>query len=153
SRLTPPPPQLDVSNASGPQNEVTLVVDPLRPDVLLATSNSFSERSTRVYSSTDGGRTWTSSVDPHLPPRCTGGTDPVAGIGPAGWQYVGLVELCPGRRAAVAVSSRQGPSAPWSAPVLVAPPQGGTGQDKDALAVDTSPASPNRGRVYVAWTD
>ena len=32
------------------------------------------------------------------------------------------------------------------------PPGAGTGQDKDALAVEVSPASPHPGRVFMAWT-
>jgi hypothetical protein len=49
------------------------------------------------------------------------------------------------------VINRSGPTARWSAPVLVAPLRGARFDDKPALTVDTSPSSPHANRVYVTW--
>ena len=47
---------------------------------------------------------------------------------------------------------RAGPEAAWSKPIRVAALGRARLDDKPAIAVDTSPASPHRGRVYLAWT-
>src|SRR5690242_12810382 len=54
--------EVDVSNIPGPQTNPTITVDPRDNRVLLAGSNSFLEGVERVYSSVDGGRTWTTST-------------------------------------------------------------------------------------------
>ena len=54
-------PEVDVSRVPGAQVEPAIAVDPLHDQVLLAGSNSFREGSMRVYSSVDGGISWTSS--------------------------------------------------------------------------------------------
>jgi hypothetical protein len=132
---------VDVSNAPGPQNEPAIAIDPRNPNVLLAGSNSFSEKTERVYSSSDGGRTWQSRPGPPLVPgrRC-GAADPGVGIDERGRQYFSFIQCTgPGRSRAV-VASRSGPGGLWrSVPVPGAFPA-----DKPALAVDD-------GRVYVVW--
>jgi hypothetical protein len=52
----------------------------------------------------------------------------------------------------VYVLARSGPHAAWSAPVLVAPLGRARFDDKPAIAVDASPSSPHRNRVYVTWS-
>ena len=47
---------------------------------------------------------------------------------------------------------RSGPDAAWSKPIRVAALGRARLDDKPAIAVDNSPRSPHRGRVYLAWT-
>ena len=72
----------------------------------------------------------------------------------SGRQFFSFDRVTPCRSDApsrVYVVRRDGPAGAWSAPVLVAPLGSARVDDKPAIAVDTSPASPYAGRVYVAW--
>jgi hypothetical protein len=53
--------EVEVSKLPGAQNEPAIAIDPSNDRILLAGSNSFREGSMRVYSSLDGGSTWTRS--------------------------------------------------------------------------------------------
>lgn len=146
----------DISNLPGPQTNATITVDPRNSQVLLAGSNSLLEGAERVYSSTDGGLTWdTTTLTPPvagLTPECP--SDPGVAIDRSGRQYFSFDRSVPCTGEApsrVFVSSRDGPDATWSAPVLVAPLGQARVDDKPAIAVDSSPVSSHRGRVYVAW--
>src|SRR4051812_9074684 len=48
----------NVSREVGIQTEVAIAVDPSQPKILFAASNESLEPEIRVYSSTNGGRTW-----------------------------------------------------------------------------------------------
>ena len=171
--------QVPVSRADGVQAEVAVAVDPANDQLLLAGSNSIDGSSrgfSRVYSSADGGATWTSTVGP--PPvrgpgerRCSFG-DPTVAIGPSGIQYYGFLsapcsieeapfgaaseeherELGPeSPRVVFEVAARPRPGAPWRT-AAVFPARSLRLDDKPALAVDVSPTSPHHGRVYAAWS-
>lgn len=150
-------PEVRVSSLPGPQSEVNVAIDPKNDQILLAGSNSFSEGTMRLYGSTDGGVTWTTTTA-FPPPRSlleTCAADPWAGIDLDGRQYFSFVRSTPCRTGPprLYVVTRAGPTAPWGKPILVAR----LGRrmrfdDKPALAVDTSPASRYRNRVYVAWS-
>jgi hypothetical protein len=149
--------QVDVSNLPGPQTNATIVVDPTNPDVLLAGSNSFLEDTQRIYSSTDGGSTWetTITVRPPADVETACPSDPGVAIDLTGRQYYSFDVATPCNAqgtSRVYVLARSGSKAAWSAPVLVAPLGRARFDDKPAIAVDTSPGSPHRNRVYVAWT-
>lgn len=144
---------VNVSRAPGPQSEVSIAIDPRRHDVLVAGSNSAAERTMRAYGSTDGGATWTSAAAPPLPPDSPSGSasaDPIVGIDREGRQYFGFVRV--GQDRAIFVATRPGPASDWATPAapVSLPPQSGI-DDKPALAVDNSLASPYEGRVHVAW--
>jgi len=147
----------DISRVAGAQDEATITVDPRNDRILLAGSNSFREGTMRVYSSTDGGLTWTSS---HLyPPRqsflASCASDPGVAIDARGREYYSFIRTDPCRtgKPRLYVSSRAGPRAAWGTPVLVSPlPKTALLDDKPSIAVDTSPAGPHRNRVYVAWS-
>lgn len=148
-----PPPNVAVSNARGPQSEVSVAVDPRNIGVLVAGSNSAAERTTRVYGSTDGGASWSSASGPPLPPgssRGSAATDPTVAIDHTGRQYFAFLRV--GKRNEVFVATRPGAAATWTTPTqpISEPPQSGI-EDKPMVTVDTSPASPHRGRVHVAW--
>lgn len=142
--------EANISQAAGPQVEAAIAIDPSKPNVLLAGSNSSEEPSTRFYSSTDGGVTWRSDLGPPPPPGYEGGAgDPIVAIGPGGRQYFGFLA----REEATSdlydiglfVASRPGPGAEWR--VVQVNHEFRVGNDKPAIAVDQ-----RSGRVYVAWT-
>jgi hypothetical protein len=148
-------PNVNVSNLPGPQAEPTIAIHATDGRVLLAGSNSFSEGTMRAYGSTDGGRTWetTTVFPPPRDPDDTCAADPGVGIDRAGRQYYSFIRSSPCTEPPrLYVASRAGPDAAWGRPVLVAPLAGARFDDKPALAVDRSTASPHRNRVYVAWT-
>ena len=146
----------DISNLPGPQTNPTITVDPRDDRILLAGSNSLLEGAERFYSSTDGGLTWdTSTVTPPVADvQSSCPSDPGVAIDRGGRQYFSFDRSVPCTGDApsrIYVATRSGPTATWSAPVLVAPLGRARVDDKPAIAVDVSPVSPYRGRVYVAW--
>ena len=152
-----PGPEIDVSNLEGPQTNATIAIDPHNDHVLLAASNSLVEGTERLYGSTDSGATWQSSTA--FPPtrnvKVTCASDPGVAIDLRGRQFFSFVRATPCSSNGVYrvyVITRSGAGAPWSRPVLVAPLRTARLDDKPAIAVDASPASPHRNRVYVAWS-
>ncbi len=151
------PANVNVSRLPGAQTSPVIAVDPRDPRVLLAGSTSIDEGTMRIYTSGDGGATWTTAVA-HPPPAqlarsCS--SDAGVAIGWDGWQYYSFGRARPCREGApqsVFVVARPGPHARWSRPLRVASPAGALLDDKPAITVDTSPASPFRHRVYVVWT-
>lgn len=149
-------PDVDVSRLPGPQTNPTITIDPRDGDVLLAGSNSLLEGVERFYSSTDGGATWaTGTVTPPVANVHTAcASDPGVAIDRGGRQYFSFDRVAPctpDAPSTIYVASRDGPADAWSAPVLVARLGSARTDDKPAIAVDTSPASPHAGRIYVAW--
>ncbi len=138
------------------QDEATITIDPSNGKILLAGSNSFKEGSMRVYTSNDGGSTWTPSFLYPAPASflTTCASDPGVGIDGRGRQYFSFIRTTPCRtgRPQLFVASRAGPTAAWGAPVLVNPLRTSISDDKPAIAVDASPTSPHRNRVYAAWS-
>lgn len=134
----------------GIQNEATIAVDPSDDDVLLGGSNSFREGTMRVYGSTDGGASWTTSYL-YPPPKsyvASCASDPAVAIDGRGRQYFAFIRTTPCRtgKPRLYVSSRQGPTAAWSTSVNVSPlPKTALIDDKPAIAI-------GNGRVYVAWS-
>ena len=150
-------PEVDVSQLTGPQTNPTITVDPRDDRILLAGSNSLLEGAERVYSSTDGGATWSTSTltPPVANLRSTCPSDPGVAIDRTGRQYYSFDRSTPCTSDApsrVYVASRQGPDAAWSNPVLVAPLGRARFDDKPAIAVDAAPASPHVNRIYVVWS-
>ncbi len=151
------PVNVNVSRLPGLQSSPAIAVDPSDDRVLLAGSTSVEEGTVRIYSSTDGGMTWATSTA-YPPPAlrlrsCS--SDAGVAIAHDGWQYYSFARASPCREGApqrVYVMSRPGPTASWSRPVQVASLSGALFDDKPAIAVDASSASPYRGRVYVAWS-
>ncbi len=110
----------------------------------------------RVYSSLDGGSTWVSSFLYPAPASFlkTCASDPGVAIDSRGRQYFSFIRTTPCRtgRPKLYVASRSGPKTAWASPVLVNPLRTSVADDKPAIAVDASPTSPHRGRVYAAWS-
>jgi hypothetical protein len=145
--------QVAVSRAPGVQAEVAVAADPSNPDVLVAGSGTF-EPGMRVYSTMDGGATWASDSLPRPGALCGYG-DPAVAVGEEGRQfYAFLAGRCDDRtptRVSLALATRAGAAAEWTTRQLSI--EGAASfNDKEALAVDTSPASPHRGRLYLSWS-
>jgi hypothetical protein len=147
--------QVDVSKLPGTQSETTITVAPTNPAVLLAGSNDHRTLQVAAYSSTDGGSTWSGTRLPYPPDGDLSG-DPVVAIDRGGRQYFGyvsVVETSPQTvLSGVYVVTRAGPAAPWSLPARPVESLPDGLDDKPALAVDDSAASPYLNRVYVAWS-
>jgi hypothetical protein len=110
----------------------------------------------RVYSSIDGGSTWTRSVLYRSPTSflSTCASDPSVAIDLSGRQYYSFIRTTPCRAGhpQLFVASRSGSTAAWGTPVLVNPLRTSVADDKPAIAVDASPSSPYRNRVYAVWS-
>ena len=153
SHAAAPTDQVNVSNAARSQAEVAVAVDPHDPNVLLGGSGSF-ERANRVYSSTDGGATWSSEPLPLPRALCSYG-DPAVTIDVTGRQYYAF--LAGGcldfdvKQVSLVLATRADALSAWTArkPAI---PGAATFNDKEAIAVDTSPASAHVGRLYLAWS-
>jgi len=141
----------NVSRSDGVQTEVAVAADPSSTRVLFGASNESLEAQIRVFSSTDGGRTWSSRSGPALDPETCAWGDPSVAIAPDGRQYVAFIEKSTCTRGSsltpyLVVASRAGPSGEWTVR-RVARPSGAFGfDDKPAITVGRD------GRAYVAWS-
>lgn len=145
-----------VSRLDGPQTNPTITVDPRDDRTLLAGSNSVFEGAQRIYSSTNGGETWSTQTTFQPPAdvaeRCA--ADPGVAIDMTGRQYYSFDIASPCRAEGpyrVYVITRPDAESAWSKPILVAPLAGARLDDKPTIAVDNTPSSPHFKRVYVAW--
>lgn len=130
--------------------EVTIAINPLNPDNLVAGSNL-----NWAYWSFDGGRNWEQQSLP-------GGTwgDPSVVFDHTGRVYI--ANLVYGWDAIIVRRSDDGGRS-WSQPVKLFGPSSDSAkagslrnsslQDKEYLAVDMSETSPYFGSIYAAWTD
>ena len=108
--------------------------------------------------SRDGGLTWTRALIPQLT-GATGGrflrsTDPVAGIGPQGDLYLNNLAFVDNtsNQTSIVVSRSVDGGTTWQAPVAVAETfTAATFLDKNWMAVNDFPGTPNPGRIAVTW--
>jgi hypothetical protein len=141
----------NVSREVGVQTEVAVAVDPANPQVVFGASNESLEPEIRVFTSTNGGRTWTSKDGPAFDPNTCPWGDPAVAVGPGGRQYVAYTEksICapgPDLTPYLVVGARTGPHGAWTVR-RVAPPAAKFGfDDKPAISVGRD------GRAYVAWS-
>jgi hypothetical protein len=141
----------DVSRSDGIQTEVAVAADPSDPGILFGAANESLEPRIRVLSSTDGGRTWSSTAGPLFDPDTCAWGDPAVAIAPDGRQYVAFTEkvnCAPGASLTpyLVVASRPEADRKWTGR-RVARPVGEFGfDDKPAIAVGRD------GRAYVAWS-
>jgi len=141
----------DISNESGVQTEVAAAVDPSNPKILFGASNESLEPEIRVYSSQNGGRTWSEGAGPQYNPNTCAWGDPSVAIARGGRQYVAFTEksICvPGTDLTpyLVVASRTGTSGKWTVRRVARPATKFGFDDKPAISVDAD------GRAYVAWS-
>ena len=155
---------LPVATGPRPQNEPAVAVNPLAVKNLVVTAHDFSAGGRLrigAYRSCDGGVSFARTLLP-LPPGLDTGSDGVVAAGfPGGstdpgrarFLIVSLAFRAPGRGGAILAYRSDDAGARWRRPVVVARGYGDRAfNDKPALAVDRSPASPRLGHAYVAYT-
>jgi hypothetical protein len=141
----------DISNQPGIQTEAAVAADPSNSKVLFGASNETLEPEIRIYTSRNGGRTWSQSAGPqHNPNTCAWG-DPSVAIARTGRQYVAFTEksICiPGTDLTpyLVVGSRQGAGGRWTERRVTHATSKFGFDDKPAISVDSA------GRAYVAWS-
>ena len=141
----------NISHAEGIQTEISEALDPSNQRVLFAASNESLEPEIRVYSSTNGGKSWTVGAGPAFDPNTCAWGDPSVAIAPDGRQYVAFTEksICvtgPDLTPYLVVASRPGPRGKWTVRRVARPAVKYGFDDKPAIAV-----APD-GRAYVAWS-
>jgi peptide/nickel transport system permease protein len=140
----------NVSRAVGAQTEVSVALAPASARVLFAASNDTLMRTIRVHTSTNGGRTWSSSAGPSLGNTACARGDPAAAIAPDGHEYVAFTvnPSCNDEdpEPYLVVAGNAGPRTPWTVRRVVPPTKRFAWDDKAALAVGPD------GHVRVVWS-
>ncbi len=140
----------NVSRAVGAQTEVSVALSKSNPHVLFAASNDTLMRTIRVHTSTDGGRSWSSSAGPPLGNAACARGDPAAAVAPDGREYVAFTvnRFCNDNdpEPYLVVASNAGPRTAWKVRRVAAPVSSFTWDDKPALAAGSD------GRVQVVWS-
>jgi hypothetical protein len=141
----------NVSRETGIQTEVAVAADASRPKVVFGASNESLEPEIRVYTSTNGAKTWSRVPGPTFDPNTCAWGDPSVAVGPDGRQYVAFTEktICaPGTDLTpyLVVGSRSGPRGRWTVRRVARPVVKFGFDDKPAISVGRD------GRAYVAWS-
>jgi hypothetical protein len=146
-----------------PNNEPNIVVDPSNPRHMISSSNDYGSCCDQYYTSFNGGSTWsTGNMSTEDDTRT--GSDPVTSIDVRGklalhsslnYTFNDDGEACDGD---VVVSPSQDGGLSWQKPKVVGFGLGCDSSplqifnDKEWIATDNNPRSPNYGRTYVTWT-
>jgi hypothetical protein len=158
--LTPPVfgPNVDATNNNAAaQNETTASINPDNDQIIIGSANDYRNNlKPEVYRTTDGGTTWVDYQVPGAGALYYG--DPAVTSDHNNYSYfsyLGYTSLCSGQGGMYASRSTDA-GATMSPPIQLAAnsvdTQTAIFNDKDYLGVDSNPASPYAGNVYVAWT-
>jgi peptide/nickel transport system permease protein len=140
----------NVSRANGAQTQISVVADPAHEGALFGASNDTSQRTVRVYGSSDGGQTWMSTAGPALAIDACAEGDPSAAVDARGREFVAFTvsgtctQYDPSPYVVAAV--RSGPGAAWTVRRL------GPKRTSDFWDDYPSVAAGPGGRVYAAWS-
>ena len=159
--LNPPVfgPNVDATlNNSANQNETTISIYPANNQRVIAAANDYrANLQPWVYLSTDGGTSWSNYQVPGTTSLYYG--DPAMAFGPdnnkAYFSYLGYTAIC-NAAGGMYVSRSDDAGSAFTPPLqLAANTNDGqicTFQDKEIVAADRHPGSPNYRNAYVAWT-
>jgi hypothetical protein len=133
------------------QQEPSIGVNPLNPlNVVVAAKDEREGTNTKhvyIYTSTDGGVTWTNLRFPYRLPAPGYSSDPVVNFADDGVVYVTSLPYSGGTSGIqIARSDDGGITFPTTGQVTT-----NTGSDKEWTWIDTYPSSPYYHRMYVAW--
>ena len=146
----------NVPASAGPRaaNETPIVVNPRNPRQLLASANDWNcggHALQRVYTSDDGGSTWTHNcMNPPTVPMESWG-DPAVGYDLQGHAYAAGLQGYTFGNDVIAFEKSSDNGKTWSTPQVAVPllfPSGNT--DKDWLQIDTNPKSPYANALYIS---
>lgn len=122
-------------------NEITVEINPVYPNLVIAGANNFGGQ--EMYYSSDGGLTWT--IQGLLPDSCC---DPTVGWSSDGTvAYAATLGYGTGLGVWFYRSTDNGHT--WNGPQMLTT----RGSDKEFLHVDISPGSPYINNVYLTWHD
>jgi hypothetical protein len=148
--------------SNNPQNEPAIAVDPNNDSRLVASSNDYRDFTPRcgLYASTDRGSSWRDVAGGLMPATGTSyGGDPSVAFDASGNAYWACLGFTPGfnqdawKSQIMVVRSTDLRTIQMVHLVIVDQPgTGGYVNDKPYMTIDTRPASPHRGRIYVTWT-
>jgi hypothetical protein len=140
-------PNVQVSAGLKPVNEHSLAVNPKKPKQLFSSGNDYNCMAIQgLYTSNDGGSTWTRSCMPVLP-GAVGQGDVSGDYDLNGVLYAAGIEDSQSFIAVVTISRNNGKT--WGAPVTLP----ALNSDKTWLAIDKTPSSRFVNNVYVSLTD
>lgn len=155
------------------RSESSIAINPRNPYNIVAASKRFTnpskyEFSLAVYTTFDGGHTWTETADLELPPKwqAAGTSDPalawdVSQYTPENKKdnvYLVALPFQPDPKPIVGIAVYQSSNGgrTWGAPKLIhksVDPEHGREDDKQWAIGDNNPNSPYFGHVYAVWDD
>jgi hypothetical protein len=161
---------LDCPDLIAPTNEPDVAVDPMNPNNAIASSNDYDSCCDEIYTTRDGGATWSDMDIDHEADLGSGfGSDPVTAFDPVHGTAVhaslnihvdptGSFLCNPDVVASVSTDGGLSWDPATGEPVIV---YHGSGcedsgpfvfNDKEWITADTNPSSPHYGRLYVTWS-
>jgi hypothetical protein len=140
------------------RSESSIAVNPLNPYNMVAGSKRFTnpsqyQFSLAVYSTFDGGQSWTEAAPLILLPNWAGTSDPALAWDNQGHAYLVALPFGPGANTpliGIAVYKSTDGGRTWGPPNLI---HQSSGDDKQWAIGDGNPNSPHYGNVYAAWDD
>lgn len=143
-------PNVQVSSGAMPVNEHSLAVNPRNPREMFSSGNDYNCAAIQgLYTSNDGGSTWTRKCMPVLQ-GYSGSGDVVGDYDRNGVLYVAAIDASSRSVNAVVTASKNNGNT-WSTPVMV--PGIFNNMDKPWLAIDKAASSPHANSLYVSATD
>jgi hypothetical protein len=144
----------NVSNNSSTQDETTICINRRDRNLIIAGANDIQGNTLRPqpsYTSTDGGRTWSTNRISYAGLGFTSAGDPVITCDDSGMFYYAYLAVPSGGYYPDIVVARSKDGKNWTHGSLVEQGQGLYFEDKEHITIDNSPSSPYYGRLYLAW--